>query len=176
MAGYERDPLSVPMDDGARALLARAYAARGGWVSTRLADPDDRARRWAYGMGINPGARDAPPVSGGRGLSAKTRWGRAFVRSLYYQHRWYGGARAGGGAGLRAGRRSVPNSRPLEVQVGRHVTAGVRAPAGRLVRVRVRPGGQAARRAVEQLPDTRRIYDDDGARAARWSDPALRDW
>ena len=167
--------MSELLDSGARALLARAYAAKGGWVTTRLADPSDEVRAWAAARGLNPGSRDNPSsLSGAR--SAKTRWGRAMVRALYYNHRWYGAARPRGGPGLRGTKRTQPYSRPLEVQVGRHVPAGVRVPAGRLVRCRLRPGGQAARRAVQAKALSKRIYDDDGRPAARWSDPGKRDW
>jgi hypothetical protein len=44
------------------------------------------------------------------------------------------------------------------------------------VQVPLPPGGQAARRVVDRLPDSRRIYDDDGAPAGRFADPADRDW
>ena len=44
MAGYgaARDPVSVIWDGGAAALLRRAYAQKGGWVSTIIADPKPR--------------------------------------------------------------------------------------------------------------------------------------
>lgn len=170
-----RDPVSVLFDEGARALLARAYAARGQWAGTRLADPGPRHLAWLAARGISPLAPDNASAASGGGLDARSRWMRGFIRALYYQHRWY--SSTGPGLAWRAERRSSPrNAGALEVRVGNRVPVRGVIPAGRAVRVRVRPGGQAARRAVQQLGDADRIYDDAGRPAGRWSDPSLRDW
>ena len=170
---FARDPVSVMFDDGARALLGRAYAARGSWVSTRLADPGPRHVAQLALLGVNPYGPDDPSVAGGHGLDARTRWARGFVRALYYQHRWYSSA---GGKGWRRAKRSAPGGRgALEVKVGPRVRALGVLPAGREIRVRVHPGGQPARRAAVREYGDARTYDH-GVPGARWSDPALRDW
>lgn len=173
MPGWERDPLSVLLDPGARRFLQRVYDARGEWVTTRLADPGDDVRAFARSRGINPGGRDNASTVSGRHRDMRSRWGRAFARAVYYQHRWYGQR-----GNLRAigAKRNQPYSRPLELEVGRHLPVRGVIPAGRLVRARLRPGGQAARNAVQRMGEANRIYDDDGARAGAWSDPARRDW
>lgn len=174
---WQRDPLSVALDPGARAFLQRVYAARGGWAATRLADPPADIRRWAAGLGIDPLGPDNASTVSGQHANYRTRWGRAFVRAMYYQHKWYGGAQRRGGPGLRDARRTVPYARPLEIEVGRHVPARGTIPAGRLVRARLRPGGQTARRAVQHKPVSARVYDNDGdPDGGRWSDPERRDW
>jgi hypothetical protein len=160
--GRERDPVSVLWDGAAAQLLARARKARGGWAGTRIADPSPRQRAaLAAVYGIDADGPDRPSTAARRGgLNAKTRWARGFVRALYYAN-----DRRHGGPGL-----------ALEVEVGRHKPAGVRVPAGRAVRVRVRRGGSAAVRAVQRKGDGARIWDADGLPAGRFSDPALRDW
>jgi hypothetical protein len=180
----ERDPLSVLFDGPARRLLDRAYARPGRWVMTRLADPGPRHRAYAAERGIDPLGPDRPSVPGGKGLNARTRWARAFVRALYYQHRWYS---AGRGPGFRVQRRTVVRAAgALQVEVGRHVPASPQFdpehperggfPPGRAVRVRLVAGGRAKERAVARLPDSARIYDDDGRPAQRHSEVGLRDW
>lgn len=174
MPGYARDPVSVRFTAGARKLLDRAYAHPGQWQATRVADPDVRLIAWLAGQGIDPWAPDRPSAESGRGLDAKSRWCRGFVRALYYEHRWYSGRGAGQ---WRQSRRTSPRTAgALEVEVGRRVLAVGIIPAGRAVRVRIRRGGQSKLKAVKALPDSRRIYDDRGRRAARWSDPDKRDW
>jgi hypothetical protein len=162
VAAAERDPVSVLWDGPAAQLLARARKARGGWAGTRITDPSPRQRAaLTLVYGINPDGPDRPSTPARRGgLNAKTRWARGFVRALYHAN-----DRRRGGPGL-----------ALEVQVGRHKPAGVRVPAGRAVRVRVRRGGTVALRAVQRKQDAGRIYGDDGLPAGRHSDPALRDW
>lgn len=171
-----RDPVSVMFDAGARKLLERAYARPGLWVSTRVTDPTPRhfAALAAYGidpLGPDPVAAQLP----GRGINARSRWVRGFIRSLYYQHRYYSG-RPGGG--WRPERRSAPRSAvALEVQVGRRMPAGKRAAAGRIVRVRVHRGAAAARHAAEREPTARRIYERDGEPGMRHAEIELgRDW
>jgi hypothetical protein len=172
---YARDPVSVLFDRGARRLLERAYANPGTWAGTRLADPTPRDRLRLYGMGVtDPMGPDNASTHGGRGLNARTRWMRGFVRALYYQHKWFS---VQGGQSWRPGRRTVARSAgALEIEIGRIMPVRGVIPRGRAIRVRIRPGGQARLRAVQRLPDRDRIWTDQGEQAARFSDPALRDW
>lgn len=179
---YERDPVSVLLDRGARELLERVYKApRGTWVMTRLADPPERTRAWArarYGIDVD-GPDNAPTLSGKR-ANAHTRWGRAFMRALWYQHRQYGptaGPTAGRGARrVRTERRVSPTGTPLEVSWGRRVPALGVIPAGRAVRVRVPYGGKTARRVVEAKARDDRIWVGDREQGGRFSVAAERDW
>lgn len=175
MPASRRDPVSELLDRGARELLARAYSVRAGtWVMTRLADPSPRHQAWAAGMGIDSlMGPDRPPTASGAHVQAHTRWGRAFMRALWYQHKWYGDKPA---RGFRAERRTVPYSLPLQVEWGRRMPARGVIPAGRAVRIRIATGGQAKERAVRKKPESARIFADDGRPAGRWSDPAGRDW
>jgi hypothetical protein len=153
----ERDPVSVLFDRGARALLARAYATPGQWAGTSVAPPSPRHIAHFAGRGINVLGQDQ---------WGRDRWAAGFVRALYYQHKWFYVQGQLGHV-----RRMTPNdSRGLQYELGRMTLRG------RAVRIRVRPGGAAAMRAVKRLPDARRIYRDDGSPAARWADPAGRDW
>jgi hypothetical protein len=171
---YARDPVSELFDAGARKLLTRAYEHPGQWVGTRLADPSPRHLVWLAARGINPFGPDNQSAHGGQGVNARTRWARAFVRAVYYQHKWWSGT---GKSGWRTEKRMVArHTGALEIEVGKAVRALGLIPAGRAVRIRLRPGGAKARRAVEALPDTRRIYTDQGAQGERYSDPELRDW
>jgi hypothetical protein len=168
--------VSVLFDGPARRLLSRAYARPGVWVMTRLADPSPRHVAWAAERGINANGPDNPSVAGGRGLNARSRWARAFVRALNYQHKWYSG---GGQAPFRTQLRTAPrSSSALRIEVGRHIPASPRGgfPAGRAVRVQLARGGQAKARAVRRLPDSARIWTDEGEPAARFSRVELRDW
>lgn len=176
--GAAPDPLRDLFTAGARRLLERAYARPGTAVSTILANPGERAMGLAASLGINPFGPDNVSARGGRagGLRARTRWGRAFVRCLYEQHRWWA-ASHGPAGGWRRDRRTVPlDSRALEIDVGAHRPALGVIPAGWPVTIRIRTGGAAKLRAVQRKPERDRIYDDRGDTAARWSDPALRDW
>jgi len=165
---YQRDPVSVLYDGGARRLLERAYAANGGWAGTRLARPGPRHVAWAARRGIDPFGPDNASAVDGRNLNARSRWARGFVRAVYYQHRWYSDAPGGG---WRGGRRvTARHSGALEVQVGPGTAAGWP------VRIRLRKGGGQAAAAVRRMPVSARIYDDAGRPAARWSDPEARDW
>lgn len=172
---YDRDPASVLLDSAARRLLMRAYARPGQWVGTRLAVPTRRTERYLAALGIQWAMPDRPSVRGGRGLNARTRWGRAFVRAIYFQHNWYSG---GGQSGFRAERRREErHSGAIKVEVGRAIGAGQGRPSGRAVRIKFFPrGGQAAANAAARLPDADRIFTDAGEQTARSSDPALRDW
>jgi len=171
----ERDPVSELLDRGARELLVRAYSVPSGtWVMTRLADPSREHLDWAQDMGIDSllGPDRATTISGER-ANAHTRWGRAFVRALYFNHRWYGDRAA---KGMRSERRTVPYGTPLQVEWGRRMPVREVIPAGRAVRIRTAAGGRTALRVVQAKPDSQRIYEDDGAPAGRWADPARRDW
>jgi hypothetical protein len=170
-----RDPVSELFDGGARILLERAYAARGGWAGTRLADPEAAHRNYfRLFHGIDVTGPDNAPTASGRRDDAHTRWGRGFVRAVYYQHRWYSGAPRGG---WRRSRRTVPRrAGALELQWGRRLPAVGVIPAGRAVRARIRPGGQPARRAADRLPEARRMYDAEGNPAGRFSQISGRDW
>src|SRR5712691_4902670 len=88
---HSRDPVSELLDRGARALLARAYSVRAGtWVMTRLADPSREHLDWAQDMGLDSlMGPDKPTTASGAHVQAHTRWGRAFMRALWYQHKWY---------------------------------------------------------------------------------------
>jgi len=163
-------------DTPARRLLARAYARPGVWIGTRVADPAPRHLRRLSALGISPTAADPVQRLGGRGINARDRWTRAFIRAIYYQHRWHSGKPGGG---WRAQKRSVArDAAAIEVQVGRRlVPRGELIPAGRAVRVRMRRGGDQAMRAVRRLPDSARIYTNEGAPGGRWADPTItRDW
>jgi hypothetical protein len=162
---FTRDPLSELLDEGARALLARAYARPGQWAGTVLADPAMAHIRYANSRGIYPLAKDDLP-----GGEAKTRWGRAFVRALYYQHKWYSGL---GQQGWRTSRRTTPRAAGgLVVEVGRVRPAVGVIPRGRAVRVKLERGGQAKAAAVAAKPDSQ-MWADQGP---RWADPERRDW
>src|SRR5215469_1747402 len=93
--GAQPDPVSVAFYPAARRLLERAYAQRRTWVDVWLPDPTIRQRtRWA-GEGIAD-LTGPDPVPRGGGVNAQTRWARAFIRALYYQHKWNSPRRAGG--------------------------------------------------------------------------------
>lgn len=154
-----RDPASELFDAAARQLLARAYRHPGTWQKTRLTAPGPRQRAYLAGHGIDPDAPDQPSIPGRKSLNARTRWARAFVRALYYQHKWW--SPRARGQGWRSSRRTV--ARPaagLEVQVGRWLPALGAIPAGRAIQVKyTRP------------PATRRH-----GPVSRRSDSTLRDW
>lgn len=161
----QRDPASELFDAGARRLLSRAYANPGHWAGTRLADPGPRQESYLRAEGIDWRARDDVP--GGR---ARTRWGRAFTRALYYQHKWWSGS---GGRGWRTQKRTVARaSGGLVVEVGAVKPAVGVIPRGRAVRVKLMPGGASKERAVSKMDETRRWADHGPA----WADPARRDW
>lgn len=179
MSAWQRDPVSVLFDSGARRLLARAYARPGTWVGTRLADPTPRHLGWLRRRGIEWNGPDNVTATGGSGIDARTRWARGFIRAVYYQHKWYS-APAGGGPGWRTERRTTPrDAGGLQIQVGRRLPGAGPVPPGRAVRIRVLRGGRAKERAVEAIPSSRRWAEGrKGNRTAgpRWADPAARDW
>ena len=172
---HARDPVSELLDRGARQLLVRAYSVRAGtWVNTRLADPSPEHVAWARRKGLDDlMGPDRPSTASGMHVQAHTRWGRAFMRALWYQHKWYGDKQL---KGFRPERRMVPYSLPLQVEWGRRMPAVGVIPAGRAVRIRIATGGQAKQRVVRAKPDSARIFADDGRPAGRWADPAGRDW
>lgn len=172
-----RDPVSVAFDASARRLLERAYAARGTWVQAWLPDPDLRQRtRWLE-RGINVGGPD--PLPPGGGLDARTRWGRAFARSLYYNAKWYRPAR--GSSRMRTQKLNTASGTPLRVEFGRHVPGNELGglPPRRRVRIMIAQGGEAAERAVTRLPEASRSFV--GPKSARvpgprWAAPEYKDW
>jgi len=170
--------VSILLDNGARELLARAYAARRGeWVMTRLADPPPGARAYAAELGIDLDGPDNAPTQSGRRDDARSRWGRAFTRALWHQHLWYGPAPGRAARGqLRGVRRMVRNPAPLQVEWGRRLPARGVIPAGRAVRVRVPAGGRTSMRVVESKRDIDRIYESDGAPGGRHALLEGRDW
>lgn len=169
---YQRDPVSELLDGGARSLLERAFAARGSWVTTRLADPSPVHRAWAASIGIDLDGPDNAPTRSGRRKDMRSRWGRAFARSLHYQLKWYGSP-----GRLRKTPRLVPYSRPLEIEFGRRVPPVGIIPAGRMVQIRLLRGGQAARAAVARRPVADRIYDGQGyPEGGRHAEADGRDW
>jgi hypothetical protein len=160
---YTRDPVSEFMDTGAARLLRRAYARPGQWAGTSLAHPTAAHLAWAHREGINLREVD-------RGVD---RWTRAFIRSLYYTHRWY--YRPGEGLRMAEKRLAPGDSRALVYEVGRvrldrRPGRGVTI-RGRAVRIRVLPGGQAA---WDAIPEDQR-YAVLGGSAAQADAPA-RDW
>jgi len=145
--------VSVQFDGAAARLLRRAYRApEGSWVGTYVRNPSPAWLVWGARRRVSLLGADTAP-----GGQARTRWARAFIRSCYYLHK------------------HGDDPGPLQYRVGRVKinTGGVIA--GRLVQVRLAPPGGAAA-AVGALPDSARIYDDDGNPAGRWADPADRDW
>jgi hypothetical protein len=151
--------VSVLFDAGARQLLARAYDAPGKRVTTRLADPEPRHIAHFAGQGINVLGPDNASTVGGGHYDARSRWARAFLRSLHYVngHDFDG--------------------LPLSADVGRRVRRLGVFPAGREVTVRVfLSGGRGARRAVAALPESQRIFELDGSPGPRQADPDGRDW
>jgi hypothetical protein len=183
--GKTRDPVSELFDGSARRLLARAYASPGTWVQAWLPDPTIRQRS---GMTALHGIGDLTgpdPLPKGGGVDARTRWGRGFVRSVYFQHKWYSGGRGGE---WREDRRLSPRSTGgLRIQVGRHVPpspqwdpAQPRAggfPPRRRVRVQLAAGGKAKQQAVARLSDSDRIYTRTGQLGGRWGGgDKYRDW
>lgn len=169
---FRRDPVSVIFDAGAAELLARAYETPGEWVTTRLAGPGPQHLAGFAAQGINVLGPDNASTVSGRHLDYRTRWGRGFARSVFYVNKWQT-TRTGRAARRR---RMTANARPVEVEIGRQLRALGVIPAGRLVRIRVHTGGQAAAAAVTRKPASQRIFDDEGNPAARRSDPEGRDW
>jgi hypothetical protein len=184
--GSTRDPVSELFDASARRLLARAYASPGTWQQVWLPDPSVRQRSRMtslYGIGDLTGP---DPLPKGGGVDARTRWGRGFVRSVYFQHKWYSGGRGGE---WRTDRRTSPrNTGGLRIEVGRHVPgspqfnpADPRAggfPPRRRVRVQLAAGGKAKAAAVARLSDKDRIYTPTGQPAGRHGGLGnkYRDW
>lgn len=163
MATAQRDPVSITMDGAARQLLERAYNARGGWAATRLQDPTAAQIVLWLASGVNILARD--PVAPG-GLNARSRWGRAFVRALWYQHKWYSGDPDTGG--WRDTQRTTMRPGGIQVEIGPHrMQLGV-IPAGRVVRVRL------GHRPARPVPTSRWAWAEGDAE--RWGDPSYRDW
>jgi hypothetical protein len=158
---FEADPLSVLLYDGARRLLARAYANRGRWQGTLLADPSARTARMLMSVyGIDWRGKDNAVTLSGKRLNARDRYGRAFVRAVYYVNK------------PRNGGRGVP----VQIEVGRRKPAFGVFPAGRAVRVRIGRGGSVRDRAVRRKDEDDRIWLDEGEPGGRWNPPDERDW
>jgi hypothetical protein len=149
-----RDPVSEQFDRAAAALLQRAHARTGAWTQTTIANPSPAWMAWGAARGRNLlGPDDAP--SG----TARTAWARSFIRSVYWVHRNHYYA----GAGVDMSRKTLSPSpaRALRFRVG---TVRIRQgrdqlTIGRIVQVRLDPGGDAAWDAAEALPDSRRYLD-----------------
>jgi hypothetical protein len=151
------------MDPGAARLLRRAYARPGQWAGTSLAHPTAAHQAWARREGINLNASD-------RGVD---RWMRAFIRSLYYTHRWY--YRPGEGLRLSEKRLAANETRALVYEVGRvrldrRPGRGVTV-RGRAVRIKILPGGQEA---WDAIPDGQRYALLGGSDVQ--ADAQARDW
>jgi len=165
----QRDPVSVQFDPAAAKLLRRAYAQDGGWAGTYVRNPGPAWVTWGARNGVNLLGKDN--AGGGQ---ARTRWCRAFIRSCYYQHEWYYYATRG--LDLTDRRVTKNRSQALQFEVGTVRIDPRGLVIGRAVRIRLLKGGAQAMRAVDKLPDSKRIYDDEGNPAGRWADPAARDW
>jgi hypothetical protein len=158
---FSRDPVSELMDNGAAALLTRAYARPGQWVGTSLAPPKPEHMRWAAAQGVDLNSVDD------RGVN---RWMRGFIRAIYYQHKWY--ARVGS-EGLMELRRDTRRMSSDLVKDTRAIVfqAGVASPMGRAIRIRVVVGGK---KAYDAVPKERR-YTEPGNNRIR-NVPQERDW
>jgi hypothetical protein len=166
---YEPDPVSVQFEAASARLLTRAHNLRGQWVGTYVRNPSPAWMVWGARNGVSLLGRDN--AGGGQ---ARTRWCRGFIRAAYRQYEWYYYETRGLDL---SDRRLVKNrSRALQFQVGTVRIDPRGLVLGRAVRIRLLPGGSAAMKAVKALPDSRRIYDDEGDPAGRWADPAVRDW
>jgi hypothetical protein len=168
MPGAKRDPVSESFDEPAARLLNRAYRSPGAWAGTYVRNPGPAWIVWGARHRVNLLGADSAP-----GGQARTRWARGFVRSCYWLHKhhyW-----PGRGLVLTEQRASTWPG-PLEYRVGRVKIDTQGLVVGRLVQVRILPGGPEARREVDRLPDSRRIYTGDGAPGGRFADPADRDW
>jgi hypothetical protein len=176
MGKLTRDPVSEMFDGAARHLLIRAYAKPGQWVTTRVTDPTPRQAGYASERGIDVHGPDNPSVRGGKGIDAKTRWMRAFIRALYYQHSNYGEPSV---VSLRSAGRPWTFPRDsryhsggsVRVQVGQHRPALGVIPAGRIIRIML-VSAAAATAEINRRPESYRS--DSGG--PRQSDPSLRDW
>src|ERR1700684_1887652 len=118
MPGKQRDPVSELFDAGARQLLTRAYAHPSAWTGTRVTYPSPAHVAYFAGMGIDVLGKDQ---------WGRDRWDAAFIRAVYYQHRWfYSQGR------LRPQKRMVANdSRAVRYEIGRRTPALGVIPAGR---------------------------------------------
>jgi len=157
-------------DAGARRLLRRAYARPGQWVGTRIANPSPAHLRWARAHGIDLYGRDLAP-----GGEARNRWMRGFIRSVYYQQKWY--YREGQGLGDEK-RLEANRSKALRYQVGTvrlERVGGEIVNRGRAVRIIILAGGSEASRAAERTARSRKIFVD-GAPGPRWAGNNYRDW
>ena len=155
--------MSVLFDRGARVLLERAYARKGQWVGTLVAGPTPAQVTYFLAQGINVLGTDQ---------WGRDRWAAGFIRAVYYQHRWFYAQ----GRFTSSRRMTANDSRGIRYELGRRKAALGIIPAGRAVRIVSKPGGGAAMNAVKKMPDSKRIYTDDGGLGDRWANPNGRDW
>jgi hypothetical protein len=164
---FARDPVSVQFDPAAARLLRRAYARRGGWTGTYVANPSHDWELWARRNGwprlLGP---DVAP-----GGEARTAWCRAFIRSCHNLNRKFMTS---------DGLRLDDDPRPwglhppyqLRYQVGTvRIAPGGRV-VGRAVRVMLLTRAEVRRHAAEgRIPDAKRWITDDGVgpRYADWT-------
>src|SRR5215475_3750757 len=123
-----RDPASELLDGAARRLISHALGSPGQWQSTRLADPGPQSRQILSSLGINWRGPDNASARGGRGLNARDRWGRAMVRALYHQFRYFSPVRGGTWRG--EARAEPRHTGALRVEVGARLPAVGVIPAG----------------------------------------------
>ena len=166
---FQRDPVSEQFDQPAARLIRRAHATPGRWRGTYIANPGPAWVAWGAQNGIRLLGADTATAG-----MARTRWCRAFVRSVYYLYKnfYYEGR----GLDMSDKRLTSNDSRAVQFQVGGVRIARGGVVVGRLVRIRMVPGGGQALHAVEQLPDDARIWEDDGHPGGRFAWPELRDW
>ena len=129
MGAFRRDPLSELFDEGARHLLARAYARPDQWVVTRLLDPSPML---AARLAAEGDPWDGPdPIEG---QLYRDRWTRAFARALWHQHQFW----SDGTGGWRGRKRIIPaQALTIRVRAGRRFPPSKGLGTGRQVRVMV---------------------------------------
>ena len=167
-----RDPLSELFDPGARRLLDRAYAQPLEWHYTRLADPTPaELLRWGAYDPLGP-----DPVPGERYV---TRWGRAFARAIYHQHRWHS-ASSQGGPWRRERRATIRKSGALLVEAGHYKPRGqfgaITLSRGLAFRIQLARSGAEMAAAVAALPASQRWATGGQGHGAATSQLEDRDW
>ena len=159
-----RDPISEWFDRGARDFMTRVYARPGQWVGTRVAAPSPQEIATAMvRLGINVRGRDH---------LGRPRWVAGFVRACYYQHKWH----RTGNAWHDEKRLTANQGRGIQYEIGHWMPQRGIVPPGYAIRFRSKPGGAAAQKAARKMPDSKRIFLEDGELGPKWADPSLRDW
>ena len=155
----------MQFDEAAARLLRRAYAKRGEWVGTYVANPSVQWQAWAlaHGWGRLLGPDDAP------GGEARTRWCRAMVRSCHNLNRKF---MTSHGLDL-ADEPRAWGQRPPYVMLYKVGTVRIN-PGGVVVgrAFRIMLTSQAgARAAAAKIPDAKRwnIDGEAGPRYANWT-------